>query len=327
MRVPIRFLLGLLCGLLLGIGVFVSLLYSQLGVPTNSSGWAYGIGQKKEALAGAISGPRLLLIGGSGVTFGLSAEQIEKETGRPTVNMGTHAALGIEYILDRTEKIARPGDTVLLAIEYQLYGKPFGLDVSDDYILARDPAFFRQMSWLDKIDMATRIPFTRIQKGFAIRRKPESPPRPHPPYTDGVSYINPFGDETGNASADRPAPNAEMAELAVPLVDGMPSDQAFGFGKIREFVRWARAHHVTVLATFPNLMHQPQYDGPNARQAIQVITDFYASLGVPVAGRAQAAILPSDQFFDTPYHLTHEAAIARTDRLVPDLKPYLTIAP
>lgn len=327
MRVPLRFLLGLLCGLLLGIGVFVAFLYTQLGVPTYSSGWAYDISQKKEKLAAAISGPRLLLVGGSGVTFGLSAEQIEKETGRPTVNMGTHAGLGIDYILDHAEKIARPGDTVLLAIEYQLYTKPFGSEIHDDYILARDPAYFRQMPWLDKIDMATRIAFKRIQKGLSIRRKPESVPRPHPPYTGGAGYIDSFGDETGNAAVDRPAPNADMEELTDCLVTGLTSDHAAGFDKIREFVRWAREHHVTVLATFPNLMHQPPYDGPNARQAIKVITDFYASLGVPVAGTAQAAILPADQFFDTPYHLTHEAAIERTERLVPALKPYLNAAP
>ena len=327
MRVPLQFLLGLVCGLLLGISVFVALLYSQLGIPTYSSSWAYDISQKKEALAAAISGPRLLLVGGSGVTFGLNAEEIERETGHRTVNMGTHAGLGLDYILDRTEKIARPGDTVLLAIEYELYTKPFGSEPHDDYILARDPAYFRQMSLVDKIDMATRISFKRIQKGCAIRRKPESPPRPHPPYTNGASYIDSFGDETGNAAADRPLAGPEMEEVTGCLINGLASDHAVGFDKIREFVQWAREHHVTVLATFPNLMHRTQYDGPNAVQAIKVIADFYTSQGVPVVGTAQAAILPPDEFFDTPYHLMHDAAMARTDRLVPDLKPYLHATP
>ncbi len=34
-------------------------------------------------------------------------------------------------------------------------------------------------------------------------------------------------------------------------------------------------------------------------------------------------MLPIDQFYDTIYHLTYEAALQRTERLIPELKPYL----
>jgi len=326
MHVPRPFILGLACGLFAGLGLFIALLYTQLGLPTNFSSWTYDISQKKQALAAAIPGPRLLLIGGSGTTFGLNAQRIEEETGCRTVNMGTHAGLGLDYILYWAKEVARPGDTILLVVEYQLYTSPLGSEPHDDYILARDPAFFRQMSWLDKIDMATRISFKRIQKGFAIWRKPETPPRPHPPYTDGAAYLTNYGDETGNLEAERPPAGPNMDELAKPLVDGIPSDRTAGFNEIRSFLQWARAHQVTVWATFPNIMHRPEYDGPKAQNAIKAITDFYASQGIPVVGTAREAMLPSDQFFDTPYHLTHEAAVKRTERLVPEIKACLNSA-
>jgi hypothetical protein len=329
MRVHLRFLFGLVAGVMLGIGIFIALLYLQLGVPTNRSGWIDEITRKKDALAAAIPGPRVLLCGGSGVAFGLDAELIEKGTGCRTVNMGTHAGLGLDYILYHIKKVARPGDTILLAIEYQLYAPPSAVNTEtlDDYTLAHDPDYFRQTSLFTKIDMATRIPFDRIEKGLNHARHPEPKPWPAAPYVPGDLYINEFGDETGNGVVNRPPPRPAMNNRAVPLVDGMPSYHTPELNLLRHFLQWARENHVTVLSTFPNIVHQPEYDGPNARQAIKTLTDFYTAQGVPVIGSAQAAILPLDQFFDFAYHLTREGAIARTNRLVPELKPYLHPAP
>ena len=231
MHVPRRFILGLICGLLAATGFFVALLYATLGPLTNSSRWAYDIMQKKAALAAAVPGPRLLLIGGSGITFGLNAQRIEEQTGYHTLNMGTHAGLGLDYILYWAQKVARPGDKILLVVEYELYTASMGTEIGDDYILAHDPGYFQQMSLWDKISMATRIPFKRIQKGYANRRHPEKPPRPHPPYTDGASYLTNYGDETGNPEAQRPPPGAVMEHRVDLLVNGISSDTDAGLDR------------------------------------------------------------------------------------------------
>jgi len=323
MHVPRRFILGLACGLLLAIGLFVSLLFTQLGQRTNSSSWASDLIEKKEALAAAIPGPKLLIFGGSGTTFGVSAQRIQEITGVPSVNMGTHAGLNMDLILHLARKTARPGDTVLLVPEYELYASMSEWEGHDDYILAHDAAFFHQMSWIDKIYMATRIPFKRIQKGFAIRRKPEVPPRPHSPYTDGASFINGYGDETGNPASERLLHATNLDIRSTVLVNGLYSASGFGFDQIRVFARWAKAHRVKVLATFPNIMQRAEYEGPNADAAIKTITDFYAEVSVPVVGTAREAMMPPDDYFDTYYHLTREAAAKRSERLALALRPYL----
>jgi hypothetical protein len=321
MPVPLRFLLGLAAGLVLGVAVFLELIELQLGVPTNFSSWAHDISEKKQAIAEAIPGPRLLLVGGSSTTFGLSAQTIQQATGVKTVNMGTHAGWGPDYMLHWIEGIARPGDTVLLAIEYQLFVDPLGMEGHDDYILARDPDYFRHLPLLEKIDMATRVPWKRLQKGVNNRRHGETPPRPHPPYTNGASYIDAFGDETGNTQVD--VRNPLIMETVAPLMDGIPSSHTPGFDEVRKFIAWARAHNVKVLATFTTVEQRPAYDEPNAREAISMIRDFYASEDVPVIGTADEMMFPPDQFFELPYHLTHDAAIARTKLLLPELVPYL----
>ena len=323
MRVSWKFILALPCGVLLGLAIFVGLLYTQLGVPTASSEWTYEIVHKKELLAAKIAGPKLLLVGGSATLFGLNGEEIEKQTGCPTINMGSHAGLGPRYILYLAQKDLRPGDTILLVFEYEFYSDRADTEAFDDYVLARDPAYFREMSWFNKITMATQIPFKRIQKGLSVRRTPEHT-RPHAPY---AGVISDHGDEVNNWAVNRPADAPDRELIADGLIHGIPSDRTESFGVIRVFVQWAKARNITVLATFPNIVHRPEYDEQAGQQAISTITQFYASLGIPVVGTAREAMLPPGQFFNTYYHLTHEAALQRTDRLIPELKPYLTNFP
>ena len=90
------------------------------------------------------------------------------------------------------------------------------------------------------------------------------------------------------------------------------------------FIAWAHARHITVLATFPNVLWIPAYDSPIAEKTTRRIAAFYTSQGVPVIGTAQEALIRSRaKFLDSSYHLTHDAALHRTERLIPELRPYL----
>jgi len=334
MNVPWRYILGLAVGFVLGIAVFVGLLYTQLGVPTLSTQWLFDITNKKALYAANFPGPRLFIVAGSSALFGVNAQLIQQQTGVPTINMGTSAGYPLNYRLDCLKKIVRPGDTLLLALEYESYGDKLVnySDAGDDYLLARAPEYFLQTSLLYKIEMATRIPFKRLQKGWRNRETPERerPPGlpyiPYLPITPGIDCLDDNGDEVFNMAATRHPPGPEMQDLCSALADGLPSERTAGFETIDSFLQWARAQHITVLATFPNIIKEPAYDEPNGQKAIETITHFYASRGVPVIGTAKEAMLPPDQFFDTVYHLTHEAAIQRTERLIPELEPYLHAA-
>ena len=72
------------------------------------------------------------------------------------------------------------------------------------------------------------------------------------------------------------------------------------------------------------MIPQPEYNQPTGQKALATIRAFYTAHGVPVIGTAQEMMLPQDQFFDSMYHLTYEAGMQRTERLIPELKPYLS---
>jgi hypothetical protein len=151
MKASWRFFAGLGAGFLLALGLTATAFYLNLGVSTGTSRWAFELNQIKRQLAERTASPKLLLVGGSGTLFGVSAREIQRQTGWRTVNLSTHAALGTTYILELAQRAAKPGDAVLLVLEYELYNygkveQTWADKLLVDYLVSRDPAFLRRLS-------------------------------------------------------------------------------------------------------------------------------------------------------------------------------------
>jgi hypothetical protein len=75
---------------------------------------------KHHLLAGAAS-PKIILAGGSGIALGVDSAKIQTGLGKPVVNMGLYAGLGIRAMLDELRPYIHEGDIIYIAPEYQLY--------------------------------------------------------------------------------------------------------------------------------------------------------------------------------------------------------------
>lgn len=315
-----KFMVGFVVGLSLTLGVFYWLFLLQMGVPTSSSQWSWAINAKKYQLAEAAGSPKLLLVGGSSVLFGLRARDIQAKTGVATVNMGTHFALGSEYILHLARKVTHPGDTVLLAFEYEAYADQHRDELFYDYLLARDPDYFKALPLYQRVQTAMFISSSRLQRGLSSRNKPFAPAYFFP---YDIGQINEFGDLFGVTQDLRPAGQPCLASSSRILAVQGVSLKSRGFSILADFIGWARQNRIRVLATFPSICHRQEYESPAARRVIHDIEDFYVSQGVPVVGTAEEAMLPADLCFDTFYHSTEKGAEERTLRLLTYLEPIL----
>jgi hypothetical protein len=70
-----------------------------------------------------IQSPKIILVGGSNLTFGIDSKRIESEFDLPVVNMSLQAMLGLEFMLNQVEDRVKKGDIVLLSPEYALFNK------------------------------------------------------------------------------------------------------------------------------------------------------------------------------------------------------------
>lgn len=315
-------------GFLAALGLYMSVVDSQLGAPTALSDWCVRLIHQKQEAANRMPSPKLVLVGGSATLFGLKAALLEKDLGVPAINAATHAGLGMPYILECGKRMLRPGDTVVLLPEYEVMNMGEGNRrewagiLLVDYLMSRDPAYYRSRPLIERTEIGLMVPLKRLTKGLASRKNPEPPMMFEGYYTYDPTLVDAHGDMTGHLAQRRPAVSSARDEgICEELAKGFPHDVA-GFPLLEEFCKWAAANRVRVLFAFPNMVRQPAYDGPAGFGAETRLREFCAKLGVPVVGRMHDTLLPSEDFFDTRYHLTDEASIFRTNRFAAQLKPW-----
>lgn len=305
----LRFAGGALAGLLLAAVLWLGMVRFQLGAPTESTRWNHAILERKRQIVAAESSPRLVLLGGSNVLFGIRAALLEREMGGHAVNYGTHAALGRRYMLKEAERVLRPGDTAVLCLEYELYSGDEINDTLVDYLMARDPDYLLHLEPWSVIRAVYGLPPARLMEGCKNRLRP--PARSRSGYDERT--VNDHGDETANDQ-----PQKEMERIRVSgyaanpfLAHGCPMDAA-ATRDLTAFFAWCSDRHVELYATFPSTIDFPEYHTPTATAGADRLVHWYRKGGVKVLGAPATFLYPADAFFDTNYHLKGVNADART---------------
>jgi len=65
--------------------------------------------------------PRVILVGGSNLALGIRSEILEKGIGKPVVNMGLSAGLGLDFLLNEVRDYVGMGDIIVLSLEYEQF--------------------------------------------------------------------------------------------------------------------------------------------------------------------------------------------------------------
>jgi hypothetical protein len=253
----------------------------------------------------ALRGPRLILIGGSNVAFGVDSAQLERALGMPVVNMGLDAGVGLDFLLNEVVHGLSPGDVVVLSPEYELFlGLRSGQAASLARVIEQRPASVRYLAWVNvQVLLDYGFGFFHwifINAGRELDRRVITGPY-------GLSTFNDYGDAVWHI--DR-LPRPQLA-IAMERFKRSPFD-ATALDVVNHFHRHAQDCGATVYLTFPPL---PDYYASDRRVA-EVEQRFASRLSVPVLNRPADMFFPVKQFFDTEYHLLRHARDVRTARLI-----------
>jgi hypothetical protein len=305
-----------LAGFVLAFGCYVLLVLWPVSIhPTSESTWIKRIYDIKRAAARE-GRQRVIIVGGSNVHFGLQARVLSGATGRLTINFGTHAGLGLRYILANALPYIAAEDVVVLALEYDLYASRREIDPTlASYIRAYDRDYVARLPATEMISVAASVSAKELLQAYVNFKVA-------PAYD--ASLITKDGDETGNTLARRPNGKwtGATTDRGSRFFQGIPS--SYSEAEINRFITRCRAKRATIIATWPSLVDLPSSHGAPAQTAQRAIREFYAQRGIPVIGTPDAALIAPNDVFDSPYHPLLSWSAAHSRALGRELASILT---
>lgn len=307
--------LRLLVFTLLLLALPVGLLASALLLPAQYGDTFLGALPEKLDRLSSTKSPRIILVGGSSVPFGVQSDLVEQHLpGWQVVNFGLYAQLGTPVMLDFLEENLKSGDIVIISPEQNRQAlSPFyaaealwqAVDGNFSLLLTLSPGRIEKM--------AAAFP---VFAGKKIGSFFTGSPTPTDIYAR--ASFNAWGD------IDSTLRRANI------MAGGFDPNQIISFetGLISE-------EFVEILNNFNALAKEKGVDvyyrfGPMNEAAIVsdcTADDFYDALRTrldfPILGDPNRSILDSGWFYDTNFHLNASGATVFTKGLIEDLKVLL----
>lgn len=270
---------------------------------------------EKDRLIRTTPSPKIILVGGSNLAFGIDSRMMEDSLHLRVVNMGLYAKLGLRYMLAQVKPYVRRGDVVVIVPEYdQFYGKFSEGDNTLNTALLyappdRIPDFIRSYSFIDvvlrpRVENARRSFLQGAADIFGVKDK-YFPPDTNPVYNR--HSFNQYGDVVSHLGKKSMNPDSIF-------VKPLPSAREFNkrtLDELNDIGDAARERGAHAYFLFPSYIDRSYAINTEAIDWLR--RRLETGMRVPILGTAKDFAFPPNWFFDTRYHLN---AIGRDPRTV-----------
>lgn len=297
--------IGLFCSCLI---YFLLVLYFY-SVHTKENVWIHNCMVKKQKIARNIKGVKLVFGGGSATLFGIRTKDIQAKMGIPSVNMGIHQGLQIDYQLYSLKKVLKKGDIVILPLEYSCFSYNGNLsEITIDYVITYDKKYLKHISIYRFLQyVASRSPIHLLNSIQIIKKKEIN--------NRYDSYnLNDYGDETSNICKKDLDQESKTAPLFEALSNGFEKTQ--GLEEISKFNVWCRQQGIMLYVTYANTLYFKDYDNQAYRNYFDGLAKYFAAHNIPTIGKPSDFFFNQDLCYDHPYHLNREGVTMRTQKLI-----------
>lgn len=260
-------------------------------------------------------GPRVIVIGGSSVAFGIDSKLVSREVGMPVVNFGLYAAFGLKPMLDLSEKYINDGDIIVIAPETteQMYSRYTGYD----YLLQAFESRPGQLIGLGRsyyAGLAKNLP-DYVKSARELRARGGAP-------TSGVYSLSAF-DEFGDIVYEKPENIMKQgySEDNLPkLSDEIVTDEFLEM--VNDYVKAAERKGATVVFSYCplNALSVENTDGSDVRNFVRALEN---GLDCRILAPIEDYILDEGFFYDSNYHLNDTGARYYSLRLAANIQRIL----
>jgi len=277
----------------------------------------------KEADLARAASPRLILVGGSNLAFGVDSAALQAGLGNRfhVVNAGLHAGLGLDFMLNQALAHVRPGDVVVVSPEYTLLWSDASQAVElveAAYFLpqsARHVPRAKRVSVFASGLVAAPAPILHEVAVSAARRAVPALGR------GGRVYYRDSFNEWGDNTAARSLPSEIEEPRGVAPESFRQSQLDVSVSKIEDFATQAHRRGARVAFAFPPVTSY--YFEWNSEAILTTAAALESTSGITVLGTPAQETYSVTDFYDSPDHLRGHAVQLRTQHLGEDLRRWL----
>ncbi|MBD3234280.1 MAG: hypothetical protein GF315_11210 [candidate division Zixibacteria bacterium] len=260
--------------------------------------------------------PRLILVGGSNVGFGLNSERIKEQLEINVINMGAAADIGLRYMLEEVKGNIREGDVLIVCPEYYQFNKYFNGGAGLLYLLDVYPAGIKNFtSYKQYYNAIENVPQFLNRRLLAILREMMGRQRPH--RRGGRHGFNEFGDfiyHLGKESEDI----SQMSIFSRGTTDLIEPEAIEAINNIYEHARKQNAQAFFYFPSIPILHYERNMDEiENIHQQLR------RQLLIPIINEPYDQVFPLDYFYDSPYHPNAKGRQVRTEKFIDEMRKAL----
>lgn len=261
---------------------------------------------------------KIIFIGGSNASFGLDCKVISAAFKKPAINMGIHAGMGLEYIINDVKPYVKKGDWIILMPEYEhfytdnFYGEMELLPVLFD-IYPSGRKLIDNKQWPH---LAKYIPVYAAKK---IKSYISSLGHKQVQSASIDIYDKRSFNEFGDAYIHWTLPDQDFASCKKNSGKEKVNPEVISFlVKFKKFVE----DNGATLTILPPVLEDQSYQ--NQRNMIDSIAISLDKNAIGFCAKPDRYMLPRDYFFNSIYHPNKKGIDLRTTRVIEDMNEVIT---
>ncbi len=292
--------------------VFIILWLGILFIPDKSvQSSILGAYPTKHELLKQTTQKKIILLGGSNLSFGINSKEIENALKKPVINMGIHAGVGLEFMINDIKPYISEGDTVILVPEYEhfytdnFYGEMELISVLFD-IEPQSKKIINKDQWFHLLKYLPTYSAKKIKNFLpSILKNKEEP--------ISIYDKNSFN-ENGDAYLHWSLPN----QTYLPAIENKGNETVNKdvINKILDFKKYIISQKAYLLI-FPPVIDETSYN--NQQSIISQINTELADNQIIFAVSPLNYKYNNQLFFNSYYHLNKKGVDKRTQQVINDL--------
>ena len=309
---------------LLGLLPFLMLVGAFCFAPSQYTNTFYGELDDKYDRLSSIDTPKIVVVGGSSVAFGLNSQMIKEQTGYEVVNFGLYADLGTKIMLDLSEGHINEGDIVIIAPEMDkqtlslYFNGTSTLKATDD-----KPSMLLSLKGEDWYDIWGSFWGFMKEKWHYVK---EGAPDPEGVYNAG--NFNEYGDiDPAKFPRNENIMGIQYDKTqALSLSSEIFSEDFVAY--VNDYIDTLENRGATVYYSFCPMNELAI--GTDAESSLSkeeqisiaseaLLTYLESALHCPILGSPEEAIMPALYFYDSNFHLNDNGVPLHTARLIDQL--------